>query len=110
MLDNGRSAGRPAKTRGSGWAGGDPGDGGLRTWSGRERSSHKHRLHASGSTSPALPGPRPTSWPKGAADGHLLHESTERDVARRKPTSAAAGDEIAPAPEADSTPAGYTVV
>src|SRR5260221_4504294 len=44
--------------RGSGWAGGDPGDGGLRTWSGRERSSHKHRLHARGSTSPALPGPR----------------------------------------------------
>src|SRR5437588_6198939 len=30
----------------------------LRTWSGRERSSHKHRPHVRGRTSPALPGPR----------------------------------------------------
>src|SRR4051812_44221010 len=47
------------RVRGSGRAGGDPGNGGLRTWSGRERSSHKHRLHVRGRTSPAHPGPPP---------------------------------------------------
>src|SRR6185312_7725558 len=44
--------------RGAGATRADTGNGGLRTWSGRERSSHKHRLHVPGSTSPVLPGPR----------------------------------------------------
>src|SRR3954465_14269717 len=98
MTDNARPGPRPA-TGGWGGAGGDPGDGGLRTWSGRERSSHKHRLHASGSTSPALPGPPPPPGWRGPAARPPSHESTERDVARRKPTSAD-GDGSAPAPEA----------
>ena len=60
ISENGASAENArGMTRGSGRAGGDPGNGGLRTWSGRERSSHKHRLHVRGRTSPAHPGPCP---------------------------------------------------
>ena len=95
-------------TRGSGRAGGDPGNGGLRTWSGRERSSHKHRLHVRGRTSPAHPGPCPDltatarrpsphigpHLPSPRPDGACL-------VARAQATT--------PIPEPDE-PSSYTVV
>ena len=84
---------------------GDPGDGGLRTWSGRERSSHKHRLHVPGRTSPAHPGPCPDLTAIGSAA--LPADRARRPIptARR---SVPRGSSPAPAaddPDADEPPA-----
>src|SRR5690242_1357002 len=92
-------------TRGSGRAGGDPGNGGLRTWSGRERSSHKHRLHVPGSTSPAHPDPfaRPAS-PQFAAEGRIPCRPRPDGARLVAPIQGTSTD----SPGTD--PGGYTVV
>jgi len=87
---------------------GDPGDGGLRTWSGR-RSSHSIASSCAGAPPPP-PVPCPPGLSRGVTAGPLLKDPMERDLARTKNDQRAWDGDERP-PPIDPPDAGrYTVV